>query len=134
MILYIVAEAKFELSVVEFEPNAEKERPTLDVGKFPFNTTFLTPLIISVNIEICAVLERETTESKGVNDPGPDDSISNTELIPVLYPLPPLLIVNVRAVEFSILDTIPSAKDPLVSPTNSKESPTILNTPPSDIV
>ena len=107
MILYIVADARFELSVVELEPKEEKERPTLDAGKLPFNTTFLTLLIKSVNIVICEVLERETTERDGVNDPGPDDPISNTELMPVLYPLPPLLIVNVRAVEFSILDTFP---------------------------
>ena len=107
MISYIVADARFELSVVELEPKEEKERPTLDAGRLPFNTTFLTLLITSVNIVICEVLEREITRRTGVIDPGPDDPISNIELIPVLYPLPPLLIVNVRAVEFSILDTFP---------------------------
>ena len=132
--LYILADARFALSVVELDPKAEKVTPIFEVGKLPFNTTFLTPLIVSVNIVISEVFDRETTESEGVNDAGPDDSMSKTELIPVLYPLPPLLIVNVRAVEFSILDTIPSAKDPLVSPTNSKESPAILNTPPSNMV
>ena len=107
MILYIVADARFALSIVELDPKEEKVRPTLDAGKLPFNTTFLTLLIRSVYIEIYEVLERETTESKGVSVPiWPGDSILNSELIPVLYPLPPLLIVNVRAVvEFSILLT-----------------------------
>ena len=107
MMLYIVADARFALSIVELEPNAEKERPTLDVGKLPFNTTFLTLLIKSLYIETYEVLEIETTESTGVCVPTcPGDSILNDELIPVLYPLPPLLIVNVRiVVEFSILLT-----------------------------
>ena len=107
MMLYIVADAKLELNIVELDPKEEKVRPTLDAGKLPFNTTFLTLLIRSVYIETYEVLEIETTESTGVSVPiWPGDSILNRELIPVLYPLPPLLIVNVSAVEFSILDTL----------------------------
>ena len=97
-LLYTLAAAIFELNIAELVPREPKLRPTFDVGKFPFNTTFLTGLIVSLNIVIVDVFERETTSSIGVTT-GTVEEITpnaNFELTPVLYPVPPLLILNVK--------------------------------------